>query len=415
MLKRKQNLWKGVYVAVVCCFCGQLLWKWQDDAKKREWNISEVAAQKIMDVTIEQGTPVLAFMKEVKIPDWSGKFWEQLSPGIMSVHATAKSSDWMQSKFIYEEEKTLAEVENKVIWEELQGEEAEIEEVQEQEETEIWIPTQEKQQEEPVEDFSPQVEKIVRYTDEQLHDTAFVQETFFTTDRTTRIEQSQLEKLNDYDASIEKRTDGKPQILIYHTHSQETYADSDVQDAATTVVGVGERLAELLHDKYGYEVLHHRGEYDKETRDYAYSYAAKGLDAVLAQNPTIEVIIDLHRDAVKEETRLVTQIQGKEMAKFMFFNGMCYTNAVGKLETLPNPYLQENLSFAFQLKLAAEEYYPGLTRKNYLKGYRYNMQYRAKSLLIEVGAQNNTVEEAMNACEPLAHILSMVLEGKNRQ
>lgn len=415
MLKRKQNLWKGIYVAAVCCFCGQLWGKWQDDVKKREWDITEAAAQKIMDVTIEQGTPILAFMKEVKIPDWSEAFWEQLSPGIMSVHVTVENHDWMQSKFTYEAEMPPVEAESKVIWEELQGKEPEKEEVQEQEETEGQTLAQEMQQEEPVEAFRPQLEKVVSYTDAQLHDTDFIQETFFTTDQTTRIEQSQLEKLTDYDASIEKRTDGKPQILIYHTHSQETYADSDVQDAATTVVGVGERLAELLHDKYGYEVLHHRGEYDKETRDYAYSYAAKGLDAVLAQNPTIEVIIDLHRDAVKEETRLVTQIQGKDVAKFMFFNGMCYTNAVGKLETLPNPYLQENLSFAFWLKLAAEEYYPGLTRKNYLKGYRYNMQYRAKSLLIEVGAQNNTVEEAMNACEPLAHILSMVLEGKNRQ
>ena len=57
------------------------------------------------------------------------------------------------------------------------------------------------------------------------------------------------------------------------------------------------------------------------------------------------------------------------------------------------------------------EYYPGLTRKIYLKAYRYNMHLRPRNLLIELGAQNNTLEEARNACLPLAHLLDMVLSG----
>lgn len=64
------------------------------------------------------------------------------------------------------------------------------------------------------------------------------------------------------------------------------------------------------------------------------------------------------------------------------------------------------------MQLKAMEYYPKLTRKIYLKGYRYNMHLRPRSLLVELGAQNNTVEEAMNACEPLAHILHLVLSGE---
>ena len=64
------------------------------------------------------------------------------------------------------------------------------------------------------------------------------------------------------------------------------------------------------------------------------------------------------------------------------------------------------------MQATASEYYPGFTRKIYLKGYRYNMQYRGKTLLIELGAQTNTLEEAMNACPPLAHILSLVLSGE---
>ena len=96
----------------------------------------------------------------------------------------------------------------------------------------------------------------------------------------------------------------------------------------------------------------------------------------------------------------------------MFFNGLSRTNKTGEIDYLQNPNLDTNLAFSFQMQMAAGEYYPGLTRKVYLKGYRYNMHYRGKTLLIELGAQNNTVEEIMNACDPLAHILWLVLSGE---
>lgn len=262
--------------------------------------------------------------------------------------------------------------------------------------------------------FRPAKEKSVIYTKEQLSDMAFVKGQFYTEDATTQIKESQLvyDKLMGFDATL-KQDNSQPQILIYHTHSQETYVDSDPARAETTIMGVGEYLTRILRDQYGFNVIHHLGQYDVESRDYAYTEAAKGVEAVLAEYPTIEVIIDLHRDAVPEDTKLVTTVQGKEVAKFMFFNGLSYTRAMGELTSLPNPYVQDNLSFAFQMNLAAQEYYPDITRKIYLKGYRYNMHYRAKSLLVELGAQTNTVEEAMNACEPLAHIIAMVLKGED--
>ena len=149
-----------------------------------------------------------------------------------------------------------------------------------------------------------------------------------------------------------------------------------------------------------------------ESRDYAYSKAAEGLEQVLAENPSIEVVIDLHRDQMPEDTRLVMNIGGRKTARFMFFNGLSRTNRTGEIAYLKNPNLDANLAFSFQMQMAAGEYYPGLTRKIYLKGYRYNMHYRPKSLLVELGAQNNTVEEIMNACDPLAHILFLVLSGE---
>lgn len=407
MLKRKRYLWKCVCLIILLIFYGQLSARWQEYVKEQEINVGKKMAQAVFQIVMEQNTPVLAFLQEEQGTDLAGLFWEQLNPMVIFEKPQEADDSWIESKFRYEEQTIMEEVSQSSTQEITQEEPSKEPETQIEEAVETQQSTE----------FVPAVQKEVVYTAEQLSNPDYIKETFYTVDPTTQIDSQQLsyEKLVDYDASIEKRTDGKPQILIYHTHSQETYADSVLGDSNTSVVGVGDYLARILQEKYGYEVLHHKGEYDKESRDYAYSYAAKGLQQVLKENPTIEVIIDLHRDAVKEGTRLVTQLQGKEVAKFMFFNGMCYTNGVGKLERLPNVYMQDNLSFAFQLKLAAEEYYPGLTRKTYLKGYRYNMQYCPKSLLIEVGAQTNTVEEAMNACEPMAHLLSLVLEGKNRQ
>lgn len=258
--------------------------------------------------------------------------------------------------------------------------------------------------------FVPEGKPVALYSEEQLKREDFIKEAFFIEDPTTAIREGQLDysTLSSYKMELQQSSN-KPQILVYHTHSQEKYADSDEN---TTIVGVGEYLCELLRKNYGFNVIHHKGEYDVESRDYAYSNAMIGLEHVLEENPSIEVMIDLHRDEMSQDTKLVTTIQGIQMAKIMFFNGLCYTRELGELTSLPNPYVQDNLAFSFQMQLASEQYYPGLTRKIYLKGYRYNLHYRPKSLLIELGAQNNTVEEAMNACEPLAHILSLVLGKK---
>ena len=171
-------------------------------------------------------------------------------------------------------------------------------------------------------------------------------------------------------------------------------------------------MARILEDTYGYQVIHHTGEYDINGRDDAYANALPGVEQVLAENPSIQVVIDLHRDEMPEGTRLVMDLDGKPTARFMFFNGLSRTKTTGNIAYLYNENLEDNLAFSFQMQLKAVEYYPGLTRKIYLKGYRYNMHLKPRYLLIELGAQNNTLEEAMNACEPLAHILDLVLSGE---
>ena len=221
-----------------------------------------------------------------------------------------------------------------------------------------------------------------------------------------------LDQGNGRDGSTAQTAPKKPQILIYHTHSQETFSDYP-ENPEASITGVGAYLSELLEGK-GYSVIHDDGVYDyrdgKLDRSRAYTYALEGIQGILQKYPSIEVVLDLHRDGVAEGTRLVTEINGKPTAKIMFFNGTSQTPD-GPIEYLPNPNREANLAFSFQMQLKAAGMYPGFTRKIYLKGLRYNQHVRARSALIEVGAQTNTYEEARNAMEPLAHILDQVLRG----
>lgn len=159
---------------------------------------------------------------------------------------------------------------------------------------------------------------------------------------------------------------GTPQILIYHTHSLEGYADSIPGDRSTTVVGVGDYLTELLTQQYGYNVIHDTGEYDT-IRDKAYSKSGSALEQILADNPGIDGGHESAPGWRGENTRLVTNVNGTDMAKVMFFNGLSRTTKLGDIAYLYNPYIADNLAFSFQMRLAAAEYYPGYTRKIYLK------------------------------------------------
>lgn len=260
--------------------------------------------------------------------------------------------------------------------------------------------------------FRPAVQQV-QIDRTQLADYETLVRNFYAIDANTMAGSDQLsvEKLLGMDMTLPQEGDG-PQILIYHTHSQEAFADSVPGDVNTGIVGVGECLTKILTEQYGYRVLHNTGQYDVETRDNAYSRALPAVEQILAENPSIQVIIDLHRDEVAEETKLVTDIQGRPTARFMFFNGLSRTRKTGDIDYLANENQEANLAFSFQMQLKAAEYYPGLTRRIYLKGYRYNMHLRPRTLLVELGAQNNTVGEAINACDPLAHILDMVLKGE---
>ncbi len=251
---------------------------------------------------------------------------------------------------------------------------------------------------------------------ERLNDFEYLVSNFYTVDSVTYINPSELNasELLGKDLRIDLSTGGS-KILIYHTHSQETFADSD-NDPSTSIVGIGRYLTEILNNKYKIPTMHHEGVYDlingKLDRSEAYEFAKPEVEQILAENPSIEVVIDLHRDGVADTTHLVTEINGKPTAQIMFFNGLSRTRVNGDLVGMANPYLQDNLAFSLQMKIAAETKYPGFARRNYLRGYKYNMDLMPRMLLIEAGAQTNTVEEMRNAMEGLADLLNSVLTGR---
>lgn len=259
-------------------------------------------------------------------------------------------------------------------------------------------------------------QKQVEIPREQLTDFNYLLNNFFVVDPTTTALESQInvDTLLEKDMKLEKNPE-QPQILIYHTHSQEGFADSVEGDTSTTVIGVGDYLVQLLQERYGYQVLHITDTFDivdgQLDRSAAYNYAEPVISQALQEHPTIEVVIDLHRDGVDESKHLVTEVNGKPTAQVMFFNGLSRTNQNGEISYLPNPYIEDNLAFSFQLEYLAKQYYPEYTRCIYLKGYRYNLHLKPRSLLLEVGAQTNTVEEAKNAMEPFADLLYKVLSG----
>jgi stage II sporulation protein P len=258
---------------------------------------------------------------------------------------------------------------------------------------------------------------FTKYTMDQLTNLTFLKNNLYTVDATINVNESDfdIKYFMLFDPKINLAQQG-PKILIYHTHSQENFIDSRDKNKNDTVVGVGDELTRILEEEYNLKVYHFREEFDiingKLDRSKAYQLIEKPLKKILKENPSIEVAIDLHRDGIPDNIKLVKQVNNKPTAKLMFFNGLCKTMVNGKMQpiqSIKNPYVKDNMAFSFQMQMKANELYPGLTRKIYLKGYRYNLHILPKTLLIEVGAQTNKVGEAKNAMIPLAKILSEVI------
>jgi len=210
-----------------------------------------------------------------------------------------------------------------------------------------------------------------------------------------------------------------PQVLIFHTHSQERFVGSNPLDPMSGVVGVGRALADILEETYGIATMHYTGQFDvvngAPRRQGAYERMEPVIRQILADNPSIQMVIDLHRDGVRDGAGpFITYIDGQRTARIMFFNGLSRQNRGGRITEvpwLPNPYQRENLNLSFQLQLAANYFYPGFARRAYLREFRYSLHMMPTSMFVEVGNQYNTFPEAVRAMGPLASIIAAVILG----
>ena len=195
----------------------------------------------------------------------------------------------------------------------------------------------------------------------------------------------------------------EPQILIIHTHSSEAYSPagldryvdsgaSRTQDNNYNVIRVGTELEKVLK-QYGLNVIHDCGVYDYPSYAGSYERTEEAVRSYLEEYPTISVVIDLHRDAIGTDDviyKTVAEESGVCASQLMFVMG---SDEYG----LEHPHWLDNLKLALYLQNAILEKYPTLMRPVTLVPYRYNQQLTRGSLILEVGSNGNTLQEALAA------------------
>lgn len=209
----------------------------------------------------------------------------------------------------------------------------------------------------------------------------------------------------------------KPAVLIYHTHTSETYEllDRDFytnerstrsENSAENMIRVGEEICKVLENN-GYKTIHDKTVYD-ETVSGAYDRARENISKILKENPSIQVVLDIHRDSIylKDGTRLktVSQIGGEKVAQIMITTG-CED---GNVTDFPN--WEKNLTFALNLHQSLIREAPSLMRPLTLAGRKYNMDLVPCALHIEIGTDANTLTEAVNSASLFGEALSNLLE-----
>lgn len=195
------------------------------------------------------------------------------------------------------------------------------------------------------------------------------------------------------------------QVLIVHTHTSEAYTPDGVdrytasgtartEDLNYNIVRVGDALAEAFTAQ-GLTVLHDRTIYDYPSYTGSYSRSGAAVEAALAANPSIRIVIDLHRDALSDDQvvyKTVAELPDLACSQVMLLVG---TNASG----LEHPDWENHLRLAAYLQNAVNTDHPTLMRPITLVKERYNQHLAPGSLLIEVGSSGNTLQEALRATE----------------
>lgn len=214
--------------------------------------------------------------------------------------------------------------------------------------------------------------------------------------------------------SIDK---SKPAVLIFHSHTSEGYEMIErdwyacdymarSNDENRNIVRVGTEIADYLTES-GYTVIHDKTIHDDNYSD-SYPNSRKTVEKHLKEHPEIQIVLDIHRDAITqdngEKIKPVNTINGKKAAQLMIITGV----EEGKVEDFPD--WEYNLRFALHLQNECETLFPGLMRPVLFSQRKYNMDMTRFSLLVEMGSEVNTIEEACYSARMLAAALCSLME-----
>ncbi|WP_461205573.1 stage II sporulation protein P [Clostridium sp. DL1XJH146] len=201
-----------------------------------------------------------------------------------------------------------------------------------------------------------------------------------------------------FNEALVKPMSSEPQILIYHTHTCESYkpASGTSKNKEESVCAVGEELKNQL-EKYGIKTIHDTTYHDVEDYVHAYSYSRDTLNSYMQQYGEFDLVIDLHRDSVEDKNSITVNLNGESCAKFMF------------VLTKDNPYFSTTVENVNGMIDISNELFPGIS-KNVLYRNRgvsfYNQDLSENALLIEVGSFVNTLDEAKNSTKYIARIIA---------
>lgn len=214
-----------------------------------------------------------------------------------------------------------------------------------------------------------------------------------------------------------RKTEG-PQVLIVHTHGSEAYTNDEnysytseenyrTTDTRYNVVCVGDRLTEVL-EANGIETIHCRTMFDSPAYNGSYGRSLTEIEKQLAANPSIQIVIDLHRDDISLEgggkMSLDWSLDGRDYARMMFVIG---SNVSG----LRHDNWEQNLNWAVNLQAKLDAAYPGLMRAVNLRKQRFNQHLRPGSMIIECGSSGNTLTQALRSIELFGNFLAAELNG----
>lgn len=227
-----------------------------------------------------------------------------------------------------------------------------------------------------------------------------------------------IKKLLSSPLSFKVEKNSKPQVLIIHTHTTETYMEKDSEyytedfksrttDNSKNMAKIGSIVAKKLNDA-GIKTIHDKTQHDYPQYSGSYGRAAKTINSYLKKYPDIKIVLDLHRDAVSsgqnDKVKLVTEINGKKAAQVMLVMG----SQSGSVTDFPN--WKENLKLALRLQQTFEKKYPTLARPLSLMPKKYNQNLTKGSLLIEFGTDVNTLSEAEYSAELVGNCLVSLLK-----